>query len=63
MNIREAKIIPIIRIFDLAEVSRDHGRDRVRDLVDENKISLKRTPTGREFVSFGDAEIIADALC
>ena len=62
MNIREAKIVPVIRIFEEKNVSRDHGRERVRDLVAENRISLKRTPTGREYVDFGDAEIVANAL-
>lgn len=62
MDIRNAKIVPDVRVFEAANVSRDHGRERLRDLVAERKISPRRTPTGRCFLSFGDAEILANAL-
>ena len=62
MDIREAKIIADIRVFETANVSRDHGRERLRDLVAEKKISPIRTPTGRCLMSFSEAEILANAL-
>ena len=62
MDIREAKIVSDLRIFEAASVSREHGRGRLRDLVAEKKISPKRTPTGRCLLSFRDAEILVDAL-
>jgi len=62
VDIRSAKIVPDLRVFEAANVSRDHGRERLRDLVAEQKISPIRTPTGRCFMTFSEAEILAKAL-
>lgn len=62
VNIRNAKIVHDLRVFEAANVSRDHGRERLRDLVAEQKISPMRTPTGRCFMTFNEAEILANAL-
>lgn len=62
MDIRSAKIVPDLRVFEQARVSRDHGREILRSLVSERKIAPKRTPTGRCFLTFNEAKILANAL-
>ncbi len=62
MQIREAKIVPDLRIFEAASVSRETGRKRIKDLVAQGVIDPKRTPTGRCLLSFDDAERLAAAL-
>ena len=62
MDIRNAKIVPDLRVFEAANVSRDHGRERLRDLVSENRIAPMRTPTGRCFLTFDEAELLAEEL-
>ena len=62
MDIRNAKIVHDIRVFEAANVSRDHGREKLRYLMAEQKVSPLRTPTGRCFLTFREAEILANAL-
>jgi len=62
MDIREAKIVPDLRLFEAVNVSRETGRERIRDLIALGEISPKRTPTGRCLLSFEDAERLANAL-
>ena len=45
-----------LRIFEAANVSRERGRKRIRELSALGVIDPKRTPTGRCLLSFEDAE-------
>lgn len=62
MSIRDAKIVSDLRIFEVSNVSREHGRKRRDELAAKGIIEPKRTPTGRYLLSFADAERLADAL-
>ena len=63
MNIiNTMKIVPDLRVFEAASVSRELGRKRITELAERGVISPKRTPTGRCLLSFEDAERLADAL-
>ena len=63
MNIiRSMKIVPDLRVFEAASVSRELGRKRIKELAESGEISPKRTPTGRCLLSFDDAERLAAAL-
>lgn len=62
MNIRAAKIVPDLRVFEARRVSREHGRKRLRELAEAGVIAPERTPTGRCLLSFEDAERLAKAL-
>ncbi len=62
MNIRNVKIVPDLRVFEAASVSREHGRKRLHALASRGVIEPKRTPTGRCLLSFEDAERLANAL-
>jgi len=56
VNIRNMKIVPDLRVFEVTNVSRETGRKRIRDLAEQGVIEPKRTPTGRCLLSFEDAE-------
>ena len=62
MDIRTVKIVPDLRIFEAVSVSREKGRQTIRNLVEAGAINPKRTPTGRCLLSFEDAERLADAF-
>ena len=62
MNIRNAKIVPDLRVFGAANVSKEHGRKRMKALQDEGRIDPLLTPTGRYLLSFTDTETLVDAL-
>lgn len=62
MNIREAKLIHDLRVFVVANVSREHGRKRLSDLERAGKIKPLRTPTGRTLLSFDEAEVLSNSL-
>ena len=62
MNIKTAKIVPDLRLFQTANVSKESGRKRMEELAKEGAISPLRTPTGRCLLSFEDAERLANAL-
>ena len=62
MDLREAKIVHDRRIYEEVGVSRDHGKEKLHYLEAKSLISPKRTPTGRCFLSFVEAEILANAL-
>ena len=62
MDIRDVKIVPDLRVFEAACVSREHGRKRMQALAARGAIEPKRTPTGRCLLSFHDAERLANAL-
>lgn len=62
MDIRNKKIVPDLRIFAAVNVSKERGR-RIRDELERaGRISVLRTPTGRCYLSFGDAERLAGQL-
>ncbi len=62
MNIKNAKIVPDLRIFQTANVSKERGRRRMQELKKRGVICPLRTPTGRHLLSFEDAERLARAL-
>ena len=45
-----------LRIFEVANVSRELGRKRIQELAALGVIEPKRTPTGRCLLSFEDTE-------
>lgn len=61
-NIREAKIIPDTRVYPFRNVSNEAGRKIMEDLANRGVINPHVTATGRRLLSFGDAEILANAL-
>lgn len=62
MTIRDAKIVPDLRVFEALNVSREHGRKCRDKLAEQGVIDPRRTPTGRCLLSFADAERLANAL-
>ncbi len=56
------KIVPDLRVFEAANVSRETSRKRIQDLVALGTIEPKRTPTGSCLLSFEDAERLVNAL-
>lgn len=62
MNIRQAKIVPDLRVFAAANVSKERGRRRLSELQQEGLVQPLRTPTGRTLLSFEEAERLVAAL-
>ena len=62
MSIREAKIIPDLRIYAIQNVSKEHGRKRLEELFAKGEIQPLRTSTGRTLLSFKDAKRLAEVL-
>ena len=59
MVIRDAKIVPDLRLFQAQGVSKEWGRKVMAELVEKGEISPLKTPTGRWLLSFEDAERLA----
>ena len=62
MDIEMEKIIPDLRVFEVVNVSKEVGRDRIRNLTALGEISPKRTPTGRCLLSIEDVKRLVNAL-
>lgn len=62
MDIREAKIVPDLRVYAIRNVSKEHGRKRLTELSAQGAVQPLRTPTGRTLLSFEEAERLAAAL-
>ncbi len=62
MSIRQEKMICDLRVFSVKNVSRDHGRKRLKELQEQGLVQPLRTPTGRTLLSFEEAERLAAAL-
>lgn len=62
MNIKSEKIVPDLRIFEVASISREKGRKRIRELTAQDVIDPKWTPTGRCLLSFEDSERLIHEL-
>lgn len=62
MDIREAKIVPDLRVFTALNISREHGRKRLKELEKQGIIDPLRTPTGRTLLSFEEAERLSAAI-
>ena len=62
VHIETEKIIPDLRVFEVVNVSKEVGRERIRDLIALGEISPQRTPTGRCLLSFEDAERLVSAF-
>ena len=56
MQIREAKIVPDLRVFQVQGISKEWGRKVMAELADKGEINPLKTPTGRCLLSFEDAE-------
>ena len=56
LNIRNVPMVPDLRVFEVANVSRELGRKRIKELAALGVIEPKRTPTGRCLLSFEDTE-------
>ncbi len=62
MSIETEKIIPDLRVFEAVNVSKETGRERVRDLTSQGYITPKRTPTGRCLLSIEDVMRLANSF-
>lgn len=62
MTIRNVPLVPAGKLFDAINVSREHGRKRMRELQAEGVINPLVTPTKRPLLSFADAERLVAAL-
>ena len=62
MQIREAKIVPDLRVFQVQGISKEYGRKVMRELESKGLIDPHTTQTGRCLLSFEDAERLAGAL-
>lgn len=62
MSIRDVPMVPDLRVYQFKNVSRPHGRKRLRELQDSGLIKPVETSTGRRLLSFRDAEALAEAL-
>ncbi len=62
MDIKSAKIVPDLRVFQTINVSKEAGRKRMEELRTMGIIDPIRTPTGRCLLSMEDAERLANSL-
>lgn len=62
MSISEMKVIHVRRLYSLANVSLDRGRRALRDLERTGQVMPEVTPTGREYISPVEAELLHKAL-
>ncbi len=65
MDLATAKMIPKSRLLaTLAAivVSKEHGTRTIEKLESDRKISPLHTPTGRELLSFEDAQTVLNAF-
>ena len=62
VEIRDAKIVPDLRLFQAQGISKEWGRKVMAELVEKGEISPLMTPTGRCLLSFTDAERLAHEL-
>ncbi len=62
MDIKSEKIIPDLRVYEAARVSRERGRVCLKSLETKGAIAPLHTPTGRCLLSIEEAELLADAL-
>ena len=62
MSIRDVPMVPDLRVYQFKNVSREHGRKRLKELQTTGLIQPVETPTGRRLLSFRDAEALAEAL-
>jgi hypothetical protein len=61
-SIRDARIIHVRRIFEARRVSPERGRRIYEDLKAKGLIEPEETSTGRDYVNFQEAEVLAEAL-
>jgi hypothetical protein len=62
MGITEQTITGDLRVCELNQVSREHGRARLKTQEEKGEINPKRTSTGRRYRSVADGERLATAL-
>ncbi len=62
MSLRDKHIILDLRVYEIQQVSREHGRKRRDELMANGVIAPIVTSTGRCLLSMRDAEKLADAL-
>lgn len=62
MKLRDAPIVPDVRVFALRTVSKETGRKRMQELEASGDIEVLRTSTGRRWLTVRDAERLAAAL-
>ena len=62
MDIKNAKIVPDLRVFQAINVSKETGRKRMEELQSIGVIAPLRTPTGRCLLSYDDVERLAREL-
>ena len=60
MEIRDAKIVPDLRLFQAQGVSKEWGRKVMAELIEKGEISPLKTPTGRCLLSLADTERLAN---
>ena len=61
-SIRSARIVRDTQIYQARNVSRDYGRKVLKALAAKGEITPDQTGTGRNYLTFADAEKLADAL-
>ena len=59
MQIRNAKIVPDLRVFQAQGVSKEFGRKVMKELAARGEIRPHTTQTGRSLLNFDDAERLA----
>ena len=62
MEIKEAAIVQDLRVFQARGVSKEFGKKVLKRLSDEGEIAPHRTRSGRNLLTFGDAERLAHEL-
>ncbi len=62
MSINEMKVIHVRRLYCVANVSLDRGRRALRDLERKGQVTPEVTPTGREYITPAEAEVLHQAL-
>ena len=54
MKLRDAPIVPDVRVFALRTVSKETGRKRMQELEASGDIEVLRTSTGRRWLTVRD---------
>ena len=62
MSLEQSKVVSDLRVYHARQVSTDYGRKVMEELARRGEIAPYRSPTGRHFLTFEEAEILARAL-
>jgi len=62
MSLRAAKIVSDLKVYQAKNTSKEKGRKVLADLKERGVIAPDKTRTGRNWLTFDDAERLANAL-